>query len=424
MKKIIIVLFLIIGSNLIFGQQCNPSAATSDVVTRAVASVVYNSFTFTGALINNSQNDGRLLFLTSSYPFLDGCDNGLNASVGSSISQITFEWVNDVVTSGAKLLEIGGEYALLELNSNPPFETYSFLGFNISNYNATSCISTYPISNKLELVHVTGANYSAASVETECSNNAVDAYTINSSSGGDFLINSWNPNVKLKQNEYSKGAILLDGESIIIGMYITHKGQLNCDKVDYEQAYFKKMRTFQTLNNIQSLNGITLEPCVNVIIENQFIPSSKEVTASIRIIGSSIIDNVFVKFSAGEEIILENGFDSGNNFIAQILPCVSKVEVLANKRNLEEENSTVKKLEVNKVIKVYPSLLVSNFIKVESEGFGRLDYALFDGIGNVIKKDFNINQNNFSIEITDLPKGIYFLKIGDQINFETFKLLK
>ena len=36
----------------------------------------------------------------------------------------------------------------------------------------------------------------------------------------------------------------------------------------------------------------------------------------------------------------------------------------------------------------------------------------------------NIDQDNFSVEITDLPKGIYFLKIGDQINFETFKLLE
>ena len=48
-----------------------------------------------------------------------------------------------------------------------------------------------------------------------------------------------------------------------------------------------------------------------------------------------------VVFRAGEEVILDNGFDSGNSFIAEISPCFATVEEIAAKTNYSEtENKT------------------------------------------------------------------------------------
>jgi hypothetical protein len=91
-------------------------------------------------------------------------------------------------------------------------------------------------------------------------------------------------------------------------------------------------------------------------------------------------------FQAGEEILLENGFDSGNNFIVEIVPCVPNVTVISSKPEPEEFITEYFKkdefqndshnIESNINVKAYPTIEVDEKITLEIAGFKVQSFSL------------------------------------------------
>ena len=122
MKRFLTILYLLFAfHSYMFAQDCKPVDADVDDVTKALALVTHSGFQFTGALVNNLNEDGKYYFLTSSYSFRDNCEEG--DWTGTNYPDIEFRWwFDNSITTGATLLTVSGEIALLELTSDPPFD--------------------------------------------------------------------------------------------------------------------------------------------------------------------------------------------------------------------------------------------------------------------------------------------------------------
>tara|TARA_B110000285_G_C14933875_1_gene518609 strand:+ start:371 stop:856 length:486 start_codon:yes stop_codon:yes gene_type:complete len=76
-------------------------------------------------------------------------------------------------------------------------------------------------------------------------------------------------------------------------------------------------------------------------------------------------------------------------------------------------------------LEIYPNPTVDYLtLDVKDFKFAELDYVLFDMRGKMLMKN-DINQNKTTIEMMDLPKSMYFLKVSDGTNIvKTFKIIK
>lgn len=128
------------------------------------------------------------------------------------------------------------------------------------------------------------------------------------------------------------------------------------------------------------------------------------------------------------EIILENGFSSGTNFIAEIFPCDFEYFAVINKTDGREEvyNENIISNNDKSLNKVYPTINKAN-------GIVNIDFytievinkiELYNMQGQLILNKINVGVNNTEIKLPDLiNKGIYILKvIGDNKQVETFKI--
>ncbi|MGB1316344.1 MAG: T9SS type A sorting domain-containing protein [Chitinophagales bacterium] len=424
MKKFLVFLMMILSLHFSFGQ-CVPDDVTSSDVSKAVAMVSYKGFKFTGCLVNNVNEDGRLFFMTSYYPFNALC--GISAATSGHINNITFKWVNGSTTSGATLLSTSSsEVALLELDGNPPFDTYSLVGFNNNPNTNSYCISNY---DGVELKKVEVNEDSTGYISSYCLPNGSNSYSFTSGvNNAAYIVKKWDSNKNLKKLNYTKGAPLFNADGEVVGMYVTKTIDTACG-TDY--AYFLKTPSnhgnlFSYLGNTLALRGIKYTPCEDVIVKDLIISAPKTEEASIRIIGKSKIDDVAVIFRAGEEVILDNGFDSGNNFIAEIAPCFAKVEEIAAKTN-DENNSqeTSTSIEIEKsMLKAYPTVIIDDKLTLESTNLDTYEYIIYNISGKVIKKKYNVSNSNEEVQLPEINNGIYFLKVNAFNYTRTIKLLK
>lgn len=428
MKRLIIFL-LVLSLNVnsfLQAQTCRPFGEGITDVTKAIALVEHSGYEFTGALVNNDQEDGTYYFLTSSYPFDSQCENG--HWQGYNYPDIKFTWVNGQVTYGARIVFNQDEIALLELNDAPPFDEISYLGIKkggTPNY----CLSHWKDFGSPELVKsIVLSSQAGVYVETNCVG-IEDEYLFTSSGHSAVKVINWQGNVNLNEDEYAKGSPLLDAQHRIIGVFVTKNEPENCGN---DNAYFTIENSWFLENELgsSSIRAIKIEPCVDEIIEDAIIMSNKNVKASIRIIGSSKIDNVPVNFSAGTEVILDNGFESGNEFVAEIKPCVSQVTALA-KTDVEDvfvsEDQVEERIINNKDVSAYPTVIVNNHITLESIGMQQIQFFLTDIQGKILLKDKILTDGGeFStkLELPYLNSGIYLLHISDGQFSKTIKLIK
>jgi hypothetical protein len=434
MKRLITIIYTLFAFNYyVIAQDCPPLTSDVDNITKALALVTHatSGFQFTGALVNNSNEDGKYYFITSSYPFRTECDEG--DYNGSSYPDIEFRWwFNNELTYGAILKTISGEIALLELTSPPPFEKISYLGIKSSGGTPSYCLNYYSANSSFPyLANSIVNNFASAKVTTIC-NSVADSYNFSSSASNAFKIIRWGGFDNLNSDKWAKGAPLLDNNERIIGVFVTKRGSVECD---VDSAYFSMSDYSQIESYLGSsdIRAIEIDPCRDEeIISNPIISGPQNIKASITVIGKSKISSgAVVTFSAGTSVILENGFESGNEFIAEIKPCVAQINPLSktiNELEVNLKNRVEEKIiDINKDVNAYPSILIDNEITIKSEGLNYIQYYLVNLQGQVLLKNNYFPQNNKSTTKIDLPYltlGIYLLYINDGQYSKTIKLIK
>jgi hypothetical protein len=426
MKRILTILLIVFAFQTSMKAQCPPSSAPNGDIRNAIALVEHNGYKFTGALVNNSNEDGEYYFITSAYPFKYPCNGG--NSTTSFLSQIKFTWSNGNSTYGATLeTTVGGiqETVLLKLSTAPPFLLIPYLGVRFSNGNPSRAIQYYNST----LSEYPYGPYTYTNIETQCDQFNVDSYNFNFGTDAYAVTHTYND--ISSSDERTKGGILLDGNERILGLYVTKGSSSSCSENVAYYAY--PDGGIQSKLGSSTIRAIKIAPCVDEEIVNDIISTSTTKKASIRVIGKSKIDNVPVTFSAGQEVILENGFESGNEFIAEIKPCVSQIIPLA--KISDEENDFAafgaqaeeKIIDKNKDVSAYPTVMIDNQITLESEGLNRVQYYLSDLQGKILAKDSYFTENEGNTKKINLPalsSGIYLLYISDGQFSRTIKLIK
>lgn len=140
----------------------------------------------------------------------------------------------------------------------------------------------------------------------------------------------------------------------------------------------------------------------DVIVDNRVFPYEfNSVISSNTITSSSIIySNAAVEYNAGYDVILIPGFNakSGSNFIAYISGCMNTNPWLPKSKNTLKNNVN------SKFIEIYPNPTKSK-ITIQTEK-GVVSWVITNPFG---KTHFFSNETK-TINISNLPNGIYFLK--------------
>lgn len=406
-------------------------------LSRAVAKVTIPgiSSSFSGFLINNSLNDGRLLFMTSAKPFDCSSYNLNNATFTWNEQQNNCNALTQVSSTGATLLATDGYIALLELNGPLPLEEYVLLGW--SKNIPSSVVSIFQSS----LSHVKKGMAKGGSISSFW-----EFYDLACNGSFDNEFGTGEPAVKIDfwsegggLDAYSRGAPLISSNKAV-GVYLSSHNISECTYGPSLGALLNNTNNFDQYlapNNAASASSISFVPCKDEFITSETYTISKTEKANIRIIGMHRIVDVEVIFQAGEEVILEDGFDSGNNFIAEIVPCLPDFAVINPKPEPDEYvvehfkkddfQGADYSFENHISVKAYPTVEIDDKITLDISGLREVDYAIFSLQGQVIKKSKFFNKNENYRELIYLPNmaaGVYFLVVKSNSYSETIKLIK
>lgn len=130
---------------------------------------------------------------------------------------------------------------------------------------------------------------------------------------------------------------------------------------------------------------------------------------------SSIYPHNYLSLYATDKITLKEGFhaNNGSNFKAKIVPCPS----MRGRFQPSDQITTAsneKELLKDKFITVYPNPNISEFTVSLSSDFDGNEIGLVEVnniLGEVVFKKINKNSRNLKINISNHPKGIYFVKV-------------
>ncbi len=157
--------------------------------------------------------------------------------------------------------------------------------------------------------------------------------------------------------------------------------------------------------------------------------------------GDVIIKNTAnVKFRAGEEILLDEGFETEDGaeflaFIEQFFTCTEfplgkrssiSSTSLINQQKVEEFNSAQEK----SIISFYPNPTqgVTN-VNASFQNNGSFEIIILDASGQILKTEiFKLDESelkiNFPLNFSIYSQGIYFIQIKTLNEIKTFKLIK
>lgn len=405
-------------------------------LSRAVAKVTIPgiSSSFSGFLINNSLNDGRLLFMTSAKPFDCSSYNLNNATFTWNEQNNNCNPLTQVSSTGATLLATDGYIALLELNDPLPLEEYVFLGWNKDIPFSVACIFQSALSVKKGIAKGGSISSFWEFYDLACNGSFDNEFGTGEPA---VKIDFWNEGGGL--DAYSRGAPLISSNKAV-GVYLSSRNISECTYGPSLGALLNNTSNFDQYlapNNATSASSISFVPCKDEFITSETYTISKTEKANIRIIGMHRIVDVEVIFQAGEEVILEDGFDSGNNFIAEIVPCLPDFAVINPKP--EPDKYVVEyfkkddfqgadySFENHISVKAYPTVEIDDKITLDISGLREVDYAIFSLQGQVIKKSkFFIKNENYRelIYLPNMAAGVYFLVVRSNSYSETIKLIK
>jgi hypothetical protein len=230
---------------------------------------------------------------------------------------------------------------------------------------------------------------------------------------------------------------LLNTDLEVIGIYVTKTGSSSEESCGEDNAYFVSLSSHIDklegwFNEVD--RGIAIEKCIDELTVDDDVLASKELKSNIRIIGNSSIINVPVIFRAGTEIILEPGFDSGDDFLAEIGPCQDEITSLPRSlNNMVKENGDFTIDQMNLINEnregahAYPTILIQNQVTVETEGLSSLQVILTDLQGKVYMTknlEGQPNFNSFTLDLPNVSPGMYFMNISNAKFSKTIKLIK
>ncbi|MFO7790830.1 MAG: PKD domain-containing protein [Bacteroidales bacterium] len=131
---------------------------------------------------------------------------------------------------------------------------------------------------------------------------------------------------------------------------------------------------------------------------------------------NDVINNNDVKLTACNEVVLEDGFETGNgNFIAQTGFEIESCESISSKL-ISSDTASNKSSSINKAsLKVFPNPVVERFkVKINHPKDGHALIQLFDTQGRLIKTIMDENKSSgcyaFEVRNFNVKPGMYFCK--------------
>lgn len=187
----------------------------------------------------------------------------------------------------------------------------------------------------------------------------------------------------------------------------------------------------QNLNLIYDDYYITDEP-------NFSFDAAYSAVSSIYVKGSGInnsykiYNGASVLMTAGDEVVLDDGFVSEGEFYAYTTPCSTFSQRTTPIQPTKELSPPVAEatskplLETNKPannfpVGIYPNPSAGKFVlaKTNQDEISSSEIFIYNSLGQVVFKSLILNSNS-QIDISSHPKGIYFLKVqnGEKIYTE------
>ncbi len=407
----------------------------ADDLRKAIAKVHISGipYDFSGFLVNHTAQDGRLLFLTTSHPFMRYSPSS------STLNSATFTWNEDltactggsattpVVSVGCTLLVTDGFFTLLELNAAPDLAELYYLGWDINatgNYNS---IFQSAGSIKKGKVSTTGS----PSIVTGSFATGTDNFT-ESSGSGVYKFSSWTSgNTEMR----GRGAPLLAGSvgKKARGVYLGGD-EASCGNGPSYFVYLASSYTslLSKLRDGSETNTATvyMNYCKPSEMLSGVQPDSKEFYVTGSIVSTQAIeDGYIVGYHAGTFIELNNGFYSGTNFVAEINPCViTRTEIAAKTEDIIEEPQQNLNNIAPAGIKIYPTIIASDkAITVEvTEAQQELQINVYDLQGKKILQFtlHNLNANEpSSVLLNGTAAGFYLVKAEGNTISTTQKII-
>ncbi|MEX1191502.1 MAG: T9SS type A sorting domain-containing protein [Brumimicrobium sp.] len=122
-------------------------------------------------------------------------------------------------------------------------------------------------------------------------------------------------------------------------------------------------------------------------------------------------------------IVIERG-NSNLNSVTQLIGKVDEIRQLYNAGSLSScpEDASITVNEDNNSIAVYPNP-VNDVLNIETQNIDQYSYKVTSSKGQLIK-DGHVKHGNEILNLNNYPPGVYFLKIWNNDNVDTFKIIK
>jgi len=91
--------------------------------------------------------------------------------------------------------------------------------------------------------------------------------------------------------------------------------------------------------------------------------------------------------------------------------------------SLPDSLSGIQEYHLKQALSVYPNPFVNNIV-VESKQHQKLDFMLYNSLGQNVKLQVQKQGKKYKLSTPQLPKGLYWLRVSDGKQEEVFKLIK
>lgn len=400
------------------------SNSTYGALRDATARYTVAGHSYTGFLINHTSDDGRLLFLTSSEAV--DCLSPTSTQWNSAV----FTWHSDgtpVTSTGATVLYTYGKITLLQLNAAPALAALVFLGWDISTTPSNLACIFETTNTAIDKGIVTASSQSTVNLTTNCSTGG-----FSEGSGTSMLkVSAWAVGEPIALGH---GAPLIMNNKKVEGVY--YDG--NETACNGGPSYFYKLSNANStmLNFLRSGSEtnsatVSIEPC-----QDDLPPLTGNYTGVFTFTANSTIvstQNIqpgsSVKYEAGMSITLNDGFNSGSDFIAEIKSCQSRVTTIAAKtdeNNISRQDRQENIDAIGNKLKIYPNPNSPNSVAyIEGLSTDEPTKITISDISGKLLLDVMSNTEDIiqQVRLPDLSHGIYFVKISYQNFCSTYKLV-
>jgi len=184
---------------------------------------------------------------------------------------------------------------------------------------------------------------------------------------------------------------------------------------NYQSTFTVNDKKWRMLSIIYNYAGGTL----NLYVDNNLI-TTKSIIGSSNFGGKMKIGNGFSQFTSGNPAYDSKGFVGNIDDIGIWNRALTQQEIT---KLFTSGNTNTKEIIGKTDFNVFPNP-ASNQINVRSNIFLINDeYTLTDLLGKTISSGKILNENT-TIEIENLSKGLYFLNVGGDVRKQTFKIVK